>query len=127
MIQRYIGDLEVGLHYLGRSNDNRAKYCGYILLQDGQRYRFNNLCSGVGIAGTAAADYDDMAESAVGFASYYTTDNRGNDLPDWAPSADLADAIEEAAMGGMKEDGGFEVQRTKTERTENGLCSGNND
>jgi len=116
MIQRFIGDCEIRLHYRGRSTDNRAKYCGYILLPDGQRYDFNDLQSGVGSSGTTAEDYDEMAESAINFASYYTTNNRGDDLPGWAPSADLADDISEAACSGMKEEGGYEVRREQHEK-----------
>lgn len=36
---------------------------------------------------------DAAARSAVGFGSYYQTGNRGDDLPDWAPSAEFADAL----------------------------------
>lgn len=113
MIRRFIGDCEVRLQYNGRSDDGRAKYFGYILLPDGQRYNFNDMCSAVGVAGTTAEDYDDMAEFAVCFSAYYTTHNRGDDLPDWAPSADLADDIEDAICCAAKEDGGYEVQREK--------------
>jgi len=115
MIKRFVGDCEIRLQYCGRTSDNRAKYHGYILLPDGQRHNFTDLQSGVGLPGTRAEDFDDMAEVAVDFAAYYTTHNRG-DAPDWAPPAELADAIEEAAMGGMKEEGGYEVQRQQREK-----------
>lgn len=59
--------------------------------------------------------YDEMAESAVGFASYYTTHNRGDDLPDWAPSAEVADAIAEATEWAQDDRGDYEVHRTKRE------------
>lgn len=127
MIRRYIGDLEIRLQYLGRSDDNRAKYCGFILLPDGRRHNFGDLCSAVGTTGTTAEDYDEMAESAVGFAAYYTTFNRGDDVPKWAPSAELADAIDDAAISGMKEEGGYEIRREQTERVDHGLCSRNHD
>jgi len=113
MIRRFIGELEIRLQYCGRSDNNWAKYLGYILLPDGQRHNFTDLCSGVGLPGTRAEDFDEMAKAAVDFASYYTSHNRGDDLPDWAPSADLADAIEDAAMCGMKEEGGYEVRRNQ--------------
>lgn len=115
MIKRFIGDLEIRLQYRGRSDDNRAKYCGYILLPDGQRHNFDDLCSGVGTPGTRAEDYDEMAESAVDFAAYYSSDNRGDDTPNWAPPAELADAISDAAMSGMAEDEGYNVRREKGE------------
>lgn len=113
MATRFIGDLEIRLRYDGRSADNRAKYIGYILLPNRQRYNFTDLQSGVGFDGTTADDLDEMAESAVGFATYYTTHNRGDDLPKWAPPAELADEMEDAAMGGMKEEGGYEVRRER--------------
>ena len=52
-----------------------------------------------------------MAEAAVDFATFCTEGNHGDDLPSWAPSAKLADAIEEAACYGMKEEGGYEIRR----------------
>ena len=116
MIKRFIGDCEIRLQYCGRTSDNRAKYLGCILLPDGQRHNFADLQSGVGLPGTRAEDFDDMAEAAVDFAAYYTTHNQGDDTPDWAPPAELADAIEEAAMGGMKEEGGYEVRRQQREK-----------
>lgn len=111
MIKRFIGDCEIRLQYCGRTSDNRAKYLGYILLPDGQRHNFADLQSGVGSPGTRAEDFDNMAEAAVDFATCYATHNRGDDTPDWAPPAELADAIEEAAMSGMKEESGYKVQR----------------
>ena len=111
MISRYIGDLEIRLQYVGRTQDNRANYLGTIILPDGRRHNFADLNSGVGCPGTRAEDFDAMAEAAVDFAAYYTTHNRGDDIPDWAPPAELADAIEEAAMPGMAEDEGYEVRR----------------
>jgi hypothetical protein len=38
-----------------------------------------------------------MAESAISFASYYSTDNRGDDTPEWAPPGDLAGDIGDSA------------------------------
>lgn len=112
MIKRYIGDLEIRLQYVGRTADNRANYLGCIVLPDGSRHNFADLSSGVGCPGTRAEDFDDMAEAAVDFAAYYTTHNRGDDVPDWAPPAELADAISDAAICGMKEEGeGYEVRR----------------
>ena len=116
MIKRFIGDLEIRLQYWGRTSDNRAKYLGYILLPDGRRHNFTDLQSGVGMPGTRAEDFDDMAEAAVDFAAYYTTHNRGDDAPDWAPPAELADAISDAAMCGTKEEGGYKVQRQQHEK-----------
>jgi len=115
MIKRYIGELEIRLQYCGRTSDNRAKYLGTIILPNGQRHNFANLQSGVGCPGTRPEDFDEMAEAAVDFASYYSSDNRGEDTPDWAPPAELADAIQEASNGGMAEDFGYIVRRKKEE------------
>jgi hypothetical protein len=103
VIKRYCGELEVGLHYRGRTPDNRATYLGYIKLPDGRRWRFAGLSSGVGTDGTRAHDFDSMAQSAVGFACYWTSYNRGDDTPAWAPPADLADAFDSAADLGEEE------------------------
>jgi hypothetical protein len=49
-----------------------------------------------------------MAMSAAAFGSYYTTHNRGDDTPDWAPPPEVADAIDDAVSSGDV----FEVRRT---------------
>jgi hypothetical protein len=103
MIKRYCGELEIGLHYCGRTPDNRAKYLGYLKLPDGRRWRFADLHSRVGADGTRPQDFDSMAQSAVGFATYWTSHNRGHDTPEWAPPADLADAFDSAAELGEKD------------------------
>ena len=53
-----------------------------------------------------------MAQSAVCFASYYTTHNRGDDAPEWAPPPEVADAIEEAVAGAQDDRGEYEVRRS---------------
>lgn len=100
MIKRFCGELEIGLHYHGRTRENRAEYLGYVALPDGRRWQFADVQSAVGADGTRAADYDEIAEAAVRFAIYWTTWNRGDDTPEWAPAAELADAFEEAAEYG---------------------------
>lgn len=55
--------------------------------------------------------FDEMAGSAVSFGSYYTTHNRGDDTPDWAPDAEVADAIEEATAWAMDDEGNYTVER----------------
>ena len=102
MIKRYCGELEIGLQYRGRTADNRADYLGYIKLPDGRKWRFTDLASGVGTDGTRAEDFDNMAQSAVGFATYWTTHNR-REAPAWAPAVELADAISEAAEIGEED------------------------
>ena len=103
MIKRYCGELEVGLLYRGRTPDNRATYLGYVKLPDGRRWRFADLSSGVGTDGTRPQDFDSMAQSAVGFACYWTSYNRGDNTPAWAPPADLADAFDSVAEVGEED------------------------
>jgi len=66
--------------------------------------------------GYKAADspdaYDAAASSAVGFGSYYTTHNRGDDTPEWAPDPETADAIEEATSVAMDDQGRYLVRRS---------------
>jgi len=113
VIKRYIGELEIYLQYCGRTIDDRAKYLGNIILPDGRKWNFANLQSRVGCPGTRPEDFDAMAESAVDFATYYTSHNRDDNTPDWAPSAELADAMEEASYSGMAEDSGYIVLRKR--------------
>ena len=97
MIRRYCGELEIGLYCRGRTPDDRANYLGYVKLPDGRKWRFANLASGVGIPGNRPEDFDSMARSAVSFAANWTSHNRGDETPEWAPAADLADAMSDAA------------------------------
>ena len=101
---RFCGTLTIGLHYAGRTPDNRPTYLGYVQLPDqGRKWTFNDLCGAVGEDGTRAPDYDEMARSAVGFAAYWTSHNRGPDTPAWAPAPDLADSFDEAAEVGEED------------------------
>ncbi len=110
MILRYCGDLTIGLLYRGRTDDNRPEYRGCIRLPDGRTWRFNHLCGGCDLPGTRPEDYDRLATDAVGFATYWTSLNRGDDTPEWAPAGDLADAFDEAADLG---DSDYIVRRTR--------------
>ena len=44
--------------------------------------------------GSIRETVDSAARAAVAFGSNYSTGNRGDDLPDWAPSAEFADALD---------------------------------
>lgn len=44
------------------------------------------------------------AREALAFLTYYTTDNRGDDVPDWAPPGPVADALDAAAWDYGHED-----------------------
>src|SRR5271157_1037014 len=100
---RFCGTLTIGLHYAGRSPDNRPTYLGYVQLPDqGRKWTFTNLFGACGEDGTRAPDYDEMARSAVGFAAYWTCHNRA-EAPAWAPDAELADSFDEAAEVGEED------------------------
>lgn len=88
----YSGSLVIELEEDGM-RDGRDRFKGAIILEDGRRWDFDDLCSGQGGARTVIS----MAESALSFGAYYSTDNRGDDAPTWAPPGDLASAIGEAA------------------------------
>lgn len=52
-----------------------------------------------GLRGPAIGVHDEceLAKAACYFGGYYSTFNRGDDLPDWAPSEEIADAISNAS------------------------------
>jgi len=89
----YSGSLKIELEQTGISKDGRDVFKGTIILADGRCHNFTDLGSGCGGCHTEIS----MAESAISFASYYSSDNRGDDTPEWAPPGDLASAIGDAA------------------------------
>lgn len=109
MAKRYIGDAVITIKYR-----DRGDYAGTVSA-GGHTWRFEDLhapAGGLPYAYDSSQAYDKMAESAVGFASYYTTYNRGDDTPDWAPSAETADAIAEATEWAQDDHGEYEVRRS---------------
>lgn len=109
MAKRYIGDATVTIKY-----DDAGDYRGTVSAH-GHHWRFSNLHpprAGFDFAYDSPAAYDKMAASAVGFGGYYTTHNRGDDLPDWAPSAETADAISDATGWAMDDRGDYDVRRS---------------
>jgi hypothetical protein len=107
---RYIGDAKIVIGW----NDAKDAYEGYVKVGK-LKQTFSDLHGPRSNADSAEA-YDTMAVSIVGFLSYYTTHNRGDDLPDWAPPADFADALEDAIAGASDEEGRgmYLVRRTKS-------------
>jgi hypothetical protein len=109
---RYIGDAVVRITYR-----DQGDYAGSVCAPGRRCWSFTDLRPpAVGFGGGVAYDspeaYDEMATSAVTFGSYYTSHNRGRDTPDWAPPAEIADAIDEAVSGYQREDGTYEVRRS---------------
>jgi hypothetical protein len=120
MAKRYIGDAVITIENVGRTDDNRANYAGTVRVGK-YTWKFDDLASGVGGVSSGRGygypddspeAYDKMAGSAVSFASYYSGINRGDDVPEWAPPPEVADAIEEAVSYAQRDDGEYEVRRS---------------
>lgn len=99
MATRYIDNVIVRIQYR-----DCGDYAGTVSAPGRRVWRFSDLHApkigfGRSIAYDSPEAYDKMAQEAVGFGSYYTTSNRGEDTPDWAPSAAVADAIADNAWG----------------------------
>ncbi len=110
MATRYIGDAVIRITYR-----DRGDYAGTVCAPGRRCWHFENLwppqVMTFGPVDSPRA-YDEMAASAVSFGSYYTSRNRGAEVPDWAPSAEIADAIDEATSFALREDGSYEVRRS---------------
>ena len=111
MAKRYIGDAVITIEYVGETPDGRGNYKGTVRAGK-HTWRFDELHSGVGGGGDSPEAYDEMAQSAVSFASYYTTHNRGDDAPEWAPPPEVADAIDVAVGYAQRDNGEYEVRRS---------------
>jgi hypothetical protein len=109
MAKRYIGDAIVTIAY----DDVTDSYVGSVKASDHARWKFRDLKAPVAwnIASDSSVAYDKMAQAAVSFASYYTTHNRGDDVPDWVPAPEIADAIEYAVASAMFDNGDYDVRR----------------
>lgn len=115
-VKRYIGDAVVHIRYEGYAG-GQDTYSGYVEAA-GLKWKFDDLHPapagfGPGVGYDSAKAYDEMAQSAAAFGSYYTSNNRGDDTPEWAPEPEVADAIEEAASWVMDDHGNYEVKRSK--------------
>ena len=117
MPRRFIGDAVVDIHYRGHIA-GRDEYTGHIKA-GGRVWKFDSLFpppAGFRFGYDSPEAYDRMAEAAVSFGAYYTSGNRGDDLPDWAPPHKTADAINEATIDAMKDNGRYNVTR-KSKKT----------
>lgn len=119
MATRYVGDAVVKILFLGITG-GRPTYRGTVHAGE-HRWAFDDLrVPSVGSGPCSPKAYDRVASDAVSFGAYYTSLNRGDDVPDWAPPANVADAIEEAAMWVQLEDGEYEVLRSPPKSGEKG-------
>jgi hypothetical protein len=117
MARRYIGDAVITIMYhdAGSKSGRREDYRGSVRA-GGYTWKFDELhapAMGFSFASDSPEAYDKMAASAVSFGSYYTTHNRGDDVPDWAPPAKVADAIDEATVWAMTDSGRYQVRRSR--------------
>lgn len=112
MATRYIGSAVVRIQY-----HDSGDYRGTVRA-DGHTWAFRDLHAPRmgGAANTHGYDsseaYDEQAASAVAFGSYYTTHNRGDDCPAWAPSPETADAIDGAVSWAQNDSGEYAVRRS---------------
>lgn len=109
MAKRYIGDAVVTIVY-----HDSGDYRGTVRAGD-HSWHFEDLHAprmGFSFAYDSPEAYDEMARSAVSFGSYYTTHNRGDDTPEWAPPPEVADAIDEAVGWAQDDQGTYEVRRS---------------
>lgn len=113
MAKRYIGDAVITITYR-----DRGDYAGTISVpKEKKTWKFDDLHApgaglGPGVGYDSPKAYDEMAGSAVAFGGYYTTHNRGDDVPDWAPKPEVADAIDEATSIVTDDQGNYEVRRS---------------
>jgi hypothetical protein len=107
--KRYIGDAVVTVSY-----HDDGDYRGTVKA-GGQTWRFRDLQApkmGFRFASDSPDAYDAMAASAVSFGAYYTSHNRGDDVPDWAPDPNTADAIDSAVSWAQDDSGRYAISRS---------------
>lgn len=95
MAVRYCGELTIRISFR-----DSGDYAGTISHEGRHLWTFADLGApaigwGEGVGYDSPAAYDAAAEGAVAFGAYYTTHNRGDDVPGWAPKPENADLIDE--------------------------------
>ena len=110
-VVRYVGDAKILLKYSGYGRDFEGK-----VVVGGKSWSFTELrpppVAMMDRRPIPAKIYDALAEAAADFGAYYTTGNRG-DLPSWAPSAEMANAIQYAVSIAQDEHGRYEIRRRR--------------
>ncbi len=111
MATRYIGNARITVKFDGYRPPH-LQYSGRIVVPMGSGGKVSWPFSDLGISeyshpGPADSPeaFDAAAAAAADFGSYYTTHNRGDDVPDWAPAPEVADAIEDATAYATDEEG----------------------
>jgi hypothetical protein len=113
MPKRFIGNAVVEIRYRGNIA-GRDEYTGNVRAGP-HVWKFQSLFapqSGFTFGYDSPEAYDRMAEAAVSFGAYYSSQNRRDDLPDWAPPPGTADAVDEATVCAMQDNGHYRVTRT---------------
>jgi hypothetical protein len=113
MPKRFIGDAVVEIRYIGHIA-GRDEYVGNVRAGCCV-WKFDSLyapSAGFSFGYDSPQAYDHMAEAAISFGAYYTSRNRGDDVPSWAPPPELADIIDEATLHALCETGDYRVSRT---------------
>lgn len=123
MARRYIGDANIYIMY-----HDDGDYRGSVVVYQNAHWpqwkkrvvwKFRDLhapeCGfGPGVAYDSSEAYDQMAQSAASFGSYYTTMNRSEDEDlEGYPSGEVADTIDDAVSVVLNDDGTYEVRRSK--------------
>ena len=113
MAKRKIGDAIIRIKYLD-SNE----YAGTITAY-GKIWKFENLFPprcGFSFGYDSPEAYDEMAQSAASFGSYFTSNNRKNtpkeELESY-PDAETADAIDQATGMVLQDNGKYEIERIR--------------
>lgn len=112
MAVRFCGELTIRLHFTGSDYQGTISHDGRHLWTFADQYP-PRVGWGEGIGYDSPAAYDMAAEGAIGFGSYYTTHNRGHDVPDWAPKPENADTISERSELSRDGSGQYIIRRKK--------------
>ncbi len=109
---RKIGDALIFIEIDEDRQEERAWYKGVVIAR-GEIWEFSDLGAPPNwdLAWDSDEAYDEMAASAISFGSYYSSYNRGNDVPKWAPPAHIADAIEAETSWAQDDRRIYEIER----------------
>jgi len=117
MARRYIGNATIYIQY-----HDDGDYRGSVVVFDGyhKAWKFRDLRPAVvgfgpGIAYDSSEAYDQMAQTAVNFGSYYSASKTACNLhfKHEEEKEEVAAAIREATVIALREDG-YEVRRSRT-------------
>ena len=113
---RFVGRVKVELEYLGETSFETHEYRARLTAGDKVYESAGHYAPKVwdynGTVYDSPEAFDEIAAAAVEHAAYFTTGNRGRGVPEDAPSAEVADALRDAAAEALRSDeGGYVVRR----------------